>query len=187
MYLPFLLFLAGSVASPDGMRIYSTTPDKNVLTVTDPKAAKFVRNIPVGPSPTGLAISPDGRRVFLCIGGRSEIDVIDTASLTKVKSIPVGPAPKNIYVTPDGTRMIALSGKKLSIINVRTESLESEISLGGTPEALIIESGKDLVIRQMIVNESDPAQNELVDYAARRVTGKGEIEGRDLNAGKNAR
>jgi|SRR5665213_2660889 len=173
MYLLLLIFLAATVTSPDGRRIYSTNPDKNVLEVTDPQAAKRLRTVPVGPAPAGLAVSPDGRRVFVCIGGKSEIDVIDTASLMKVKAIPVGNAPQNIYVTPDNTRMIALSGHKLSVINIRTESVEFEIPLGGVPRELSIESNdKTLVIKRLLVKESNPERVEVVDYAKRRVVPK---------------
>lgn len=169
MYLALLLFLAASVPSPDGMRIYSTSPEKGTLTVTDPRAAKFVRTYPVGPEPTGLAVSPDGRRLFICIGGKSEVDVIDTASMSHIKTIPVGAAPQDIYLTPDATRMIALSGKKLSVINVRTMETEFEIPLGGTPESLAIDSDKNLVIHRLIVKEIKPDRTEVVDYATRKV------------------
>lgn len=165
--------LAATVTSPDGRRIYSTNPNKNVLEVTDPGAGKVLRTVPVGPSPTGLAVSPDGRRVFVCVGGKSEIDVIDTASLMKVKAIPVGIAPQNIYVTPDNTRMIALSDRKLSVINVRTESVEYEIPLGGAPRELtIVANDKTLVIERLMVKETNPDRIEFVDYAKRKVVPK---------------
>jgi YVTN family beta-propeller protein len=173
MGLLLLTLLGMTVASPDGRRIYSTTPDKNVLNVMDPKTPRAIQSVDVGPSPTGLAVSPDGRRVFVCIGGKSEIQVIDTASLMKVKTIPVGNSPQNIYVTPDNTRMIATSGRKLSIINIRTETVEFEIPLGGVPGEITIESDKKtLVISRILVKESAPNGVEIVDYAAHKVLGK---------------
>jgi YVTN family beta-propeller protein len=49
--------------------------------------------VPVGTSPSGIAVTPDGAHVYVSNQGSNTVSVIDTASDTVVATVPVA-APK---------------------------------------------------------------------------------------------
>jgi YVTN family beta-propeller protein len=160
-------------ASADGLRFYVSSSARNAIDVVDRRTMKIFRSVPVGAGPGGIAVSPDGRRIFVCLEAGTGIDVVDTAPLMKMKNIPVGRAMQNIYVTPDQTRLIATSktDKKLVVINIRTEQVEFEIPIAGTPGGIAIESETSLVIKRLFVQLVGVKGFEAIDYKTRKVTG----------------
>jgi YVTN family beta-propeller protein len=164
----------GIVPSPDGKRFYVSSETENVLDVVDRASARILRRVPIGQRPNNVAITPDGRRVYVCIRGESWVDIVDTASLEKVKSVPVGRAPHNVYCTPDGKWMLAtsLGDQKLTAINIKTEQPEFEIPVGGVPRPLAIEPDAGGAPGRLFVQLSELHGFAVVDFAARRVTGR---------------
>jgi len=164
----------GLAASPDGERFYVSSEGQDVLDVVDRATSSMIRRIPLGKRPNNLAITPDGKRVYICIRNESWVDVVDTAALEKVKRIPVGLNPHNVYCTPDGKWMIATSmgDRKLTAINIRTEQPEFEIPLDGIPRPLAIEPGPDGSARRLFVQLSDLHGFVIVDFEARKATGR---------------
>ncbi len=164
----------GIAASPDGKRFYVSSEGQDVLDVVDRATSGMLRRIPLGKRPNNLAITPDGKRVYICIRNESWVDVVDTAALEKVRSIPVGRNPHNVYCTPDGKWMIATSmgDRKLTAINIRTEQPEFEIPLDGIPRPLAIEPGPGPSARRLFVQLSDLHGFVVVDFEARKTTGR---------------
>ncbi len=65
--------LSGSVAvSPDGKRVYASSPAHNEVTV--------IGTLPAGARPTAVAVSPDGRRVYVANGASNTVTVLDAAT-----------------------------------------------------------------------------------------------------------
>jgi YVTN family beta-propeller protein len=164
----------GIVPSPDGARFYVSSESKDVLDVVDRATSRVIRSVPLDTRPNNVAITADGRRVYVCIRGESWVDIVDTASLEKVKSVPVGRGPHNIYRTPDGAHMIATSmdDNKLTVINVKTETPEFEIPLGGVPRPLVIDARADGSIDRLFVQLSNLHGFAIVDYQQRKVVRK---------------
>ncbi|MGH9665109.1 MAG: hypothetical protein ACRD9L_11855, partial [Bryobacteraceae bacterium] len=164
----------GIVPSPDKSRFYISSEGENLMDVVDRRSGKVIKKIPLGTRPNNVAITPDGKRVYVCIRQESWVDVVDTGTLTKVKSIPVGANPHNVYCTPDGKYMLATSmgEHKITAIDIRTEKPAFTIPLGGIPRPVAIEAGKDGVPKRLFVQLSNLHGFEIVDYGARKVTGK---------------
>ena len=69
-------------------------------------AAGRTWSVPVGSSPTRLALSPDGTRLYVANSGSNSVSVIDTAHRAVIATIGVGAGPQGIAVSPDGTKVI---------------------------------------------------------------------------------
>ncbi|MEO7142718.1 MAG: hypothetical protein ABI165_04370 [Bryobacteraceae bacterium] len=164
----------GIVPSPDRSRFYISSEGDNLMDVVDGRSGKTIKKIPLGTRPNNVAITPDGKRVYVCIRQESWVDVVDTATLTKAKSIPVGRNPHNVYCTPDGKYMLATSmgDHKITAIDIKTEKAAFTIPLGGIPRPVAIEAGADGTPKRLFVQLSNLHGFEIVDYAARKVTGK---------------
>jgi YVTN family beta-propeller protein len=164
----------GIVPAPDCSRFYVSSETENVLDVVDRASSKIIRRVAIGMRPNNVAITPDGSRVYVCIREESWVDIVDTASLEKVKSVVVGKNPHNIYCTPGGKHMIATSmgDHKLTVINIKTETPEFEIPVGGVPRPVAIEALPDGRIGRLFVQLSDLHGFEIVDYKARVVIDK---------------
>jgi YVTN family beta-propeller protein len=70
--------------------------------VIDTASNNVVATIPVGQSPTAVAITPDGTHAYVTNLTDGTVSVIDTAS-NMVATIPVGAGPIGVAITPDGT------------------------------------------------------------------------------------
>ena len=77
--------------------------DNTVLVIATASNTVVGSPIPVGNSPSGVAITPDGQHVVVANSGSSTVSVIATASNTVVGTpIPVGNSPQGVAITPDG-------------------------------------------------------------------------------------
>jgi YVTN family beta-propeller protein len=108
-------------------------------------------NIPVGDSPTGIAVSPNGSKVYVTNGGilltGNTVSVINTASNSLSATIAVGNSPYGIIVSPDGSKVYVtntLDGT-VSVIRTATDSILTTIPGFGEPEGLSESNGRSRV------------------------------------------
>lgn len=92
-------------------------------------SADVVATIPVGASPTLLAVAPDGRHVYAASNG--SLTVIDTTTTSAVATLPINPNSTSIAVSPDGSRVYVTSlfSVQLTVIDTATNSLAAPIEL----------------------------------------------------------
>lgn len=64
----------------------------------------LVAQVPVGGSPSSVAVTPDGAFVYVANQGSDNVSVIDAATRTAVATIAVGNAPSAVVIAPDGAR-----------------------------------------------------------------------------------
>ena len=64
--------------------------------------------IPVGDSPSALAVTPDGKWLYVMTAA-GVVEVVDTALRTVAATIPVGSS-GDIAITPDGARAYVAAG-----------------------------------------------------------------------------
>ena len=65
---------------------------------------EVIKTIPVGGSPSRVALTPDGGRAYVLNGGGDSVSVISTVTNTVTTTIPVGDLPDSVAISPDGTR-----------------------------------------------------------------------------------
>jgi YVTN family beta-propeller protein len=94
---------------------YITNFGDNTVSVIDTTTNTVVATIPVGRTPTGVAVTPDGSKVYVTnqdfsMGPAGTVSVISTAPNTVLTTIPPvrpgpGAQPFGVAVTPDGTKV----------------------------------------------------------------------------------
>jgi len=111
---------------------YVTNSGSNTVSVIDTAINTVVATVPVGFSPSGVAITPDGTRAYVT---GSPVSVIDTATNTVVATLPVGGSV--VAITPDGThayvansfRQTSFSGS-VSVIDTATNTEVATVPVG---------------------------------------------------------
>jgi YVTN family beta-propeller protein len=90
----------GTVASPDGKRMFiSTGRGKSVIEI-DTTTNKPLRRIEVGDRPWGLAITQDGKTLFSANGPSNDISIVDVESWQVRAKVPVGMRPWGMVFVP---------------------------------------------------------------------------------------
>ncbi len=116
---------------------YITNTVGNSVSVIDTAIDTTVGSpIPVGSSPTGVAVNPAGTRVYVTNLGSDTVSVIDTVTNTVVGSaIAVGDGPRGIAVNPAGTRVYVANqnSDSVSVIDATTSGVGSPITVGDFP------------------------------------------------------
>jgi YVTN family beta-propeller protein len=132
--------------APDGARVYVVNQrSPGVLRVRDTTIDAWIEpDIPIGGTPTAVALAPDGQRAYVAAfdsvnGGW--IAVVDTAAGAVVGTrIPVGFTPQDVAVTPDGTRVLVANrdDDSVSIIAAASDAVVATVPVGGGPLALAV-------------------------------------------------
>jgi len=123
------------------------------------QAAGAPTTIPVGGSPSGLAVTPDGKYVYVSNG--EDVAVIDTASSKVVARVAVGGWPSSgVAVSPSGEYVYALNRgryvESVSVINVTTNKVVSTIMLGSYPADVVVSpNGQYVYVLTSAILETD--------------------------------
>jgi DNA-binding beta-propeller fold protein YncE len=85
-------------SDPSRSRVYATVPATNSVAVIDTVNLSILKNIPIGPNPTGLALSADGSKLWVANNSSAapSIGVVDLNTLETLLSIPVPNAPYDV-------------------------------------------------------------------------------------------
>ncbi len=117
---------------------YVTNTAADVVTVINTLTDEVAATIPVGPSPTRVAVARDGARVYVANTGGNSISVIDAVTNTVVATIPTINSPTAVAVTPNGAEVYVLeTGGVLEVIDtalIGTDSASTIASISfGVP------------------------------------------------------
>jgi YVTN family beta-propeller protein len=83
---------------------YVTNGGDNTVSVIDTASNTVVATIPVGNTPTGVAITSDGTHAYVGNFFDDSVSVIETGSNTVVDTIPGLRLPTELAITPNGTQ-----------------------------------------------------------------------------------
>ena len=104
-----------------------------------------VATIPLGQSPTGVAISPDGGKVYISDQALNKISVLNAATNTVISTITEfqGAEPSGVAVSPDGTKLYVANYNSYTfsgmyIYNTATNALIASIPISGFPYGVVI-------------------------------------------------
>ncbi|HUW35541.1 MAG TPA: c-type cytochrome [Planctomycetota bacterium] len=109
--------VAGEIDVPGVPLDVVVDEDRNRIYVADGSPAGFVHavsvadgtvgaSIPVGHTPTALALSPDGKTLYACNRFTNDVSVVDTDAGKEVVRIPVQRQPVAAALTPDGSDLV---------------------------------------------------------------------------------
>lgn len=125
--------------------------------------------IPVGASPTGIAVSPLANRVFVANTASNSVSVIDTTSNTVVNVIAVGSSPRGVAVSPDGSLVYVANSVSdtVSVISTASGAVVKTISVPGGPAGVTFNSAGNMVF----VSSSTANTVTFIDVALGEVVG----------------
>jgi YVTN family beta-propeller protein len=114
---------------------------QNRVMVVDIATNNLVTSIPVGASPTGVAINAFGNRVYVTNANDGTVSVIDATTNTVVRTIAVGSQPFGVAVNPQGTKVAAATlggagGNQIAIIDTNSSAV-SLVTAGQGPTGVI--------------------------------------------------
>ncbi|GAB2881412.1 hypothetical protein GCM10027277_58110 [Pseudoduganella ginsengisoli] len=98
-------FADGIVSSLDGRRLYVSTDDGELLTVSTP-ALRVLGSVAIDDGPHHLAASPGGDRVYVVSRDHNNVAVVDTIGQAMAGRIATGNRPEGIALTPDGKKAL---------------------------------------------------------------------------------
>jgi YVTN family beta-propeller protein len=126
-------------------RVYVTVPDGNSVSVMDGTTNTVVATVPVGESPTGVAVNPTTNLIYVTDAAWSAwsgtVSVIDGTTNTVVSTIPVNQWPLDVAVNPV-TNLIyvanaAWSGT-ISVIDGGSNTVVGNIPVGFSPQRVAV-------------------------------------------------
>ncbi len=96
--------------------------------------------IPVGNTPSGVAVTPDGTQAYVTNLEDNTVSVIATSSNTVVATVPVGSGPIGVAVTPDGAHAYVtnFNSNTVSVIATATNTVVATVAVGSFPEGIAV-------------------------------------------------
>ncbi|MFF0147249.1 DNA-binding beta-propeller fold protein YncE [Amycolatopsis sulphurea] len=126
--------LAGIAVDPGRRRAYCTSPGTDSVEICDLDAGKFTGSVPVGASPTGIAVHERTGRVFVANSAIHHLSIVDGATRTQTKKVLLRSEASAVTVHQDSGTVYTNGGQNgLSRVDGQNEVLNGELSLGVNP------------------------------------------------------
>lgn len=156
------------VLSPDGRRLYVLIKDpRGEVVAIDTAQWTVVGTMPVGKSPTGIALSSDGGRLLAASFDDSTISVIDTAKLAVLSTIE---APTGLGLIAHPTQPLVFSlasfDDSVAVVDFAAGKVAGAIDVGQWPTYGAISSDG----RTLYVPNEDSDNLAIIDVDGRAVT-----------------
>ncbi len=121
-------------------QVYFADEGANAVKSWDPTRYPYpyLKSIPVGTQPYGVAVSPDSARLYVTNTGAGTLSIVDVATDTVVATVPVGTQPRGVAAHPDGRRVyVANAGSNtVSVVDAGAAGVVTTIPVGSSPGAL---------------------------------------------------
>lgn len=103
-------------------------------------ATPLVANIPVGNTPTGVAVDPSGTRVYVSNSSSNTVSIIDMLLGQVIATIPVGSRPSDVALGANGTRAYVTNAgsNTVSVLDTTTHSVVASIPVGPAPASVAL-------------------------------------------------
>jgi YVTN family beta-propeller protein len=132
----------GTAVSPDGTRVYFTAQQgansRFVADATQQNLGALIAVIPVGDTPSGVAVSPNNKTIYVNNGAHDvadgSISVIDAATLSVVATIPDVGHPLGVAVTPNN-RKVYVSNYETANVDVIDAASNTIVTSIAMPDA----------------------------------------------------
>jgi len=128
---------------------YVTNGKSSDVTVIDNLSFKTVKTIPVGKSPTGIAVSPTRNEIYVVNTDSNSVSVIDAERNAVVATVGLDRAPYFIDVSADGKHAYVANSasNNVSVIDLAGRKVVATIGVGIAPGmARVTPDGKTVVV-----------------------------------------
>lgn len=159
-----------------GPAIYVTQSNSNDVLVVNLTTRLAEFTIPVGISPSDIAISPDESRVYVTNTSSGTVSVIDTATNTVSGSVTVGGGPAAVDFSPSGLEAYVANSttSNVSVINATNDTWIVDIAVTADPGELEFRrpQGDEVwVLCSGSAPDSIPDPVDIIDPTSRTVVG----------------
>ncbi|HKY44653.1 MAG TPA: YncE family protein, partial [Pyrinomonadaceae bacterium] len=138
-----LLLCFGAGATLAQTRAYVVNAHSDSVSVIDTATFSVIATIPVGSSPSDVAVTPNGRFVYVANFFGNSVSVISAATNTVVATIPMGTFVRGMAMNPNGSFAYVLGGSSanISVIDTATNTVVSTIPVSSASKLAIAPSG----------------------------------------------
>jgi YVTN family beta-propeller protein len=128
----------GIKVSPDGNTYLATLEYGNNFMVLD-KDFNFVRTVPTGDTPYGIAFNHAGDKIFVAANKSKTLEVYDAKTYAKIKEVTTGNRCWHFSFTPDNKQILLACGKSDAVLVIDAEKLEvtKQIEVKNLPWGLV--------------------------------------------------
>jgi YVTN family beta-propeller protein len=137
--VPWLEGARRVAVSPDGRRVYATSPARYSVVVIDATTNQVVDTIKITTGkylfPTDLAVSPDGKRVYVTDFNGHSVSAIDTAANQVTATLPMSDFPWGVAVSPNSARLYVIHKPTwtVDVVDAGTLQVVGTVKLGPIP------------------------------------------------------
>lgn len=127
-------------------------PDDSAVTARKQDLLFEVGEIPVGQSPSGLAVTPDGKLLLSADRDSNQVSVIDIESRKVVGTIATGERPFGMTIDAEGKRAYTanVASNDVTVIDIAARKAIGTVKVGNRPYAVALTSGKGFVTDQYV-------------------------------------
>lgn len=128
----------GIKVSPDGNTYLATLEYGNKFMVLD-KDFNFVRTVPTGDTPYGIAYDESGKNIYVASNKSKTLEVYDAKTYEKIKQAPTGNRCWHFSFTPDNKQILLACGKSDAVLvyDVETLTQTGQIEVKNLPWGLV--------------------------------------------------
>ena len=128
----------GIKVSPDGNTYLATLEYGNKFMVLD-KDFNFVRTVPTGDTPYGIAYDASGKNIYVASNKSKTLEVYDAKTYEKIKEAPTGNRCWHFSFTPDNKQILLACGKSDAVLVYDAETLAQtgQIEVKNLPWGLV--------------------------------------------------
>jgi YVTN family beta-propeller protein len=176
LMIGWLCLLAVTAYAQNAPRAYVADTLSNTVSVIDTATDTRVATIPVGVSPSGVALHPRGKRLYVSNAGSDTVSVIDTATDATVATVAVGHVPSDVAVHPAGRHVYVTneSDDTVSVIDTATNAVIATVRVGTSPRGVAVHPNGLHVYVANINSQGDPplftGTLSVIDVATNVVT-----------------
>lgn len=148
---------------------YVADSGAGTVSVVDGGSTTVTSTVPVGGTPSGVAVSPDGSRAYVTQSAGNTVAVLSTATRAVTATVPVGASPYAVAVTPDGSQVYVTNpgDNTVSVIDAATGTVSATIGVGVRPLGVAVDpSGAQVYV----TNDSDTNTLWVISTATHAVT-----------------
>ena len=145
----------------------------NSVWVIDAGSMEVVQKIPVGVSPSDVALTDNGYYAAVTNAGENTLSVIDLTSGNIISKIEVGANPKGVIFVPISDLIVVanIDDGVLSVVNLTSQGVDATIPVSKRPSNLVASSEGKYVF----VVSAGGNVLEKVNLFIRRVTGRAKV------------
>ena len=109
-----------------------------------------IAEIPVGQSPSGLAVTPDGKLLLSADRDSNQVSVIDIDSRKVIATVKTGERPFGVTIDAEGRRAYTanVASDDVTVIDIASRAAVGTVKVGHRPYAVALAKGRGFVTDQ---------------------------------------